>query len=131
MARWARYNPSPDGKTTGDCVIRALSRALGLGWVETYCMLAARGLALYDMPSANHVWGSLLRSHGFVQHVPETECPDCYTVGEFADEHPDGVHVIGTGYHAVCVERGVVFDTWDSRREAVAYYWSKEDQDAV
>ena len=34
------YNPNPLGKDTGDCVIRAISKALDYDWEKTYTELA-------------------------------------------------------------------------------------------
>lgn len=59
------YNPNPDGKHVGDCTVRAISAATGKSWEEVYTGLAVEGFALHDMPSANRVWGSYLRRHGW------------------------------------------------------------------
>lgn len=40
---YVHYNPNPNGKSVGDCVIRAISRATGKDWGEVYtgiCLLA-------------------------------------------------------------------------------------------
>lgn len=29
---WRQYNPNPKGLLVGDCVIRAISKALGMTW---------------------------------------------------------------------------------------------------
>lgn len=55
-------------------------------------------------------------------------CPDCYTLEDFADDHPQGIFVVGTGNHVVTVEDGVLFDSWDSRSEYPVYYWSTEKE---
>ena len=48
-----------------------------------------------------------------------------YTVGEFADDRPDGTYILGTGTHAVAVVSGAVVDSWDSRGEVPDYYFIK------
>lgn len=50
---FVRYNPNPAGKNVGDCPVRAICKATGQGWHETYMQLCMQGLALADMPSAN------------------------------------------------------------------------------
>ena len=127
MAEWVMYNPSPAGRSVGDCSIRALTKALNIDWETAYAAAAFMGFQLNDMPSSNAVWGSLLRQHGFRRHIIPDSCPDCYTIGDFADDHPDGLYVVGSGNHVVTVRHGIVFDSWDSRGETALFYWTKGD----
>lgn len=120
------YNPNPAGKQVGDCPVRAIAKATGQNWDETYTGLCVQGLAMGDMPSANSVWGAYLRQHGFIRNVIPNTCPDCYTVAEFAKDHPCGVYVLALFSHVVCVEDGTIFDTWNSENEVPLYCWSKE-----
>ena len=62
---WIRFNPNPTGKNVGDCAVRAVSKALGMDWQQAYAEIAAEGYFLCDMPSANAVWGAVLRREGF------------------------------------------------------------------
>lgn len=126
MRMWIEYNPNPQGKNVGDCVVRAISKALDLPWEKTYILLCVEGLMRADLPSSNNVWSKFLKSKGFKRCTVE-DCPDCYTVDDFCREHPQGVYVIGTGSHAVCVENGNVFDAWNSLRETPVYYFEKGD----
>lgn len=89
--------------------------------------LCLQGLIMGDMPSANSVWGAYLRQHGFARNVIPNTCPDCYTVAEFAADHPRGVYVLALSSHVVCVEDGSYFDTWDSGSEIPLFYWAKEE----
>lgn len=125
MAGWRYFNPNPAGSRTGDCVIRAICAATGQDWDSTYTGVVFQGFALKDMPSSNYVWGQYLRSLGYERRSLPNACPMCYTVGEFADDHPDGTYILGTGTHAVAVVSGAVVDSWDSRGEVVDYYFVK------
>ena len=40
--------------------------------------------------SQTNVWGAYLRSRGFDRDMISNSCPDCYTVADFAAEHPHG-----------------------------------------
>ena len=91
------YNPNPSNIRVGDCVIRALSKALRKSWEDIYVSLCAEGLLFHDMPSSDYVWGMFLKKNGFQQKMVESICPDCTTVQRFADSHPDGVY--GTHIH--------------------------------
>lgn len=114
MADFIYYNPNPQGQKTGACVIRAIAVATDQDWDSVYTGLAFQGFALKDMPSSNYVWGEYLRSKGFTRRTIPDNCPVCYTVEQFADDHPDGRFVLGTGSHAIAVVDGYVYDTWDS-----------------
>lgn len=127
MAKWIYYNPNPFGAKVGDCVIRAISAATKQDWDKVYTGLAFQGFALKDMPSSNYVWGEYLQSKGFEKGYLPKQCPLCTTIGEFADDHPEGVYVIGTGTHAVCIRDGNVLDNWNSLNCIVDYYFYREE----
>lgn len=126
MANWRYYNPNPRGDKVGDCVIRAISAATGHDWDTTYTGVVFEGFVLKDMPSSNYVWGEYLRSRGFRRAVIPDTCPACYTVDDFANDHPDGVYVLGTGEHAIACINGEIWDTWDSRGEIPVYHYYLE-----
>lgn len=127
MARWVYFNPNPEGKRVGDCAVRALCKALDRDWEQVYTGLCLEGFALGDMPSADRAWGAYLRRHGFRRHaLPET-CPDCYTVADFAQEHPQGLYILALNSHVVCLLDGCWHDTWDSGDKTPLYYWTKEE----
>lgn len=119
------YNPNPARKSVGDCTVRAIAKATGQGWYETYIQLCMQGLALADMPTANHVWGAYLRKMNFERNVIPNTCPDCYTVADFAAEHPNGIYLLALPSHVVCIENGDWYDTWDSGGETPIYYWER------
>lgn len=125
---YRHYNPNPCGSRVGDCTVRALCAATGDEWEETYIALCLEGMCRGDMPSANQVWGAYLRSKGFRRHAMPDSCPDCYTVADFAREHPRGLYVLAIGGHVVTVRDGEWMDSWDSGGEVPAYYWVKEGE---
>lgn len=127
MAKWMMWNKNPSGRSVGDCAVRAVSVALDVDWETAYTMIAKNGFLMADMPSSNSVWGAVLREHGFSRYAIPNTCTDCYTVGDFADENPRGVYVVGTGNHVVTIKDGVVYDSWDSRNEIPQYYWTRSD----
>ena len=119
------FNNNPQGLKIGDCVIRAISAAMNQSWERTYIDLCIEGFVYKDMPNANSVWASYLHSKGWKRRsIPDT-CPDCYTVADFAAEHPDGVYIAATGSHAVCIKNGNIIDNWDSSDETVTYYFER------
>ena len=123
---WIEWNPSPTGRKVGDCAVRAVARALGVDWETAFLMLSVAAYGMGDMPSADSVWGAVLRQHGFYRQAIPNTCPDCYTVAEFAADHPNGIYVLALGGHVVTVEDGNWYDTWDSGGEVPQYYWYME-----
>lgn len=109
----------------GDCVVRAISKALNQPWEDTYIDLTIQGYLLGDLLSSNAVWGAYLKNKGFTRDIVSNDCPECYTIEDFCNEHPKGTFVIGTGTHAVCIENGCVFDTWNSSGETPIYFYYK------
>ena len=123
---YSYFNPNPiKNKRVGDCVVRALSKATGKSWEETYIELCLLGYIMGDLPSSNAVWDNYLKSQGFVRDIVSANCTSCYTINDFCEEHPKGTYIIGTGTHAVCVEDGCIFDTWQSGDETPIYYYHK------
>lgn len=125
MARWIMFNDNPAALSVGDCAVRAVQVALGVDWETAYAILASNGYLMGDLPSSNSVIAATLRQNGFYRAIIPNECPDCYTVEDFADEHPEGVYVLGTGDHVVSVVDGDVIDSWDSRGEVPQFYWER------
>ena len=119
------YNPNPLKLSVGDCTIRAISRALNWSWTHTYDALARQGFLMYDMPSANRVWGEFLKLNGFKKYqIPDT-CPSCYTVRDFCYDYSIGTYILGTGEHVICVVDGDYYDSWDSGNEIPIYYFKR------
>lgn len=122
---YSYYNANPYKIRVGDCVIRAISKALNQPWEDTYIDLTIQGYLLGDLLSSNAVWGAYLKSKGFTRDIISNDCPECYTIEDFCNEHPKGTFIIGTGTHCVTVENGCVFDTWNSSGEVPIYFYYK------
>lgn len=123
---YIQYNANPVNARVGDCVIRAVSKALNQSWEETYIGMMIQGYIMFDMPSANHVWGAYLRHKGFNRSAIPNACPDCYTVKDFCSDHPSGSYVLAVDGHVIAAVNGNYYDTWDSGDEVPLYYFSKE-----
>lgn len=122
------YNPNPGGARVGDCTVRALCRALGQSWEATHAGLYIDSYCLYDMPSANRVWGAYLRRRGFSRRALPEACGEGYTVADFARDHPRGTFVLAADGHVVCVQDGDWYDTWDSGGEIPVCYFAREER---
>ena len=123
---WIEYNPNPFGKRVGDCVVRAISKAINKPWGCVFIELCVQGFMMGDLPSSNAVWSAYLKHKGFKRCTIQ-DCPDCYDVENFCEENKKGIFVLGTGSHAVTVIDGNYFDAWDCGKEIPLYYFSKEE----
>ena len=131
MNRFVEYNANPKHARVGDCVIRAVSNAIGKEWGETYIDVCLQGYTMADMPSSNVVWGAYLKQKGFERMPVPNNCPDCYTLEDFCKDHDKGVFVVALPQHVVCVKDGYYFDTWDSGSEVPLYAWKKGEQHGI
>ena len=125
LKMWKYHNPNPNGKHIGDCTIRAISTALKKDWESVFMALSVQGFLMADMPSANAVTTAYLKNNGFRRRTIPDDCPDCYTIENFCEDHPKGTFVIGTGSHLTTVIDGCLWDSWDSRNETPVYYFEK------
>lgn len=125
MKLYVYENLNPQGKNVGDCAIRAVAKATGQTWIQAYMALYVHGLQLADLANSDAVWTSYLRNKGFTRGVIPDTCPDCYTVADFAEDHPVGTFVLGTGSHAVAVIDGTIYDAWDSSNAIPIFFMQK------
>ena len=122
---FVKYNPNPNAARVGDCAVRAVACATKVDWDRAFLALALQAFIMKDMPSSNAVWGQFLRSVGFTREVVRNDWEECYTVRDFAKEHPRGTYVLGLSGHVITVIDGDWYDTWDSGDETPIYYWER------
>lgn len=124
---WIKYNPNPTGRNVGDCAVRAITRALNTDWEDAYAMIVENGYAMGDMPSADSVWGAVLRQNGFYRKAIPNTCPDCYTVADFCRDNPRGTFVLAFGGHVATVVDGNLYDSWNSSQMIPVYVWYRKE----
>ena len=115
----------PNKHICGDCVIRAVSKALDCTWEESFKILTDRALKIKDVPNCRKTVTSVLKDYGFrwvaIKVEKGMKRP---TVSEFAKSH-DGTYVLKVAHHEVCVKGGKYYDIWDCGEKAVYGYWEK------
>lgn len=123
---YVEFMNNPVGRKVGDCAVRAMSKALNMGWESAYIALAINGLQMGDIMSSNSVSGALLRQNGFSKAIIPDRCPYCYTIDDFCRDNSKGIFVLGTGNHLVTAQDGDYYDSWDSGKEVPIYVWYKD-----
>lgn len=123
------YNANPKNRTTGDCVVRAVSEATGKSWDETYDALCEIGRKLKVMPNNKKAYGKFLEAIGWAkQKQPKKGDGTKYTGEEFCqileEGHKPIVAHIG-GHHVVCIKEGRVWDIWNSTGGCIGNWWQE------
>lgn len=124
---YVKFNPNPQGLIVGDCTVRAICAVTGESWYTVHDAVCELSREMADMPSADRVWWKLLEELGFEWNGMTNQCPHCYTVEDFATDHPDGVFVLGPFQHAVAVVDGDWLDSWDSGSTVPTYYFRRKE----
>ena len=125
------YNPNPyhvkgTKATHGDCVIRAICKASGLGWFEVYDRLCARGREMGDFGDRISVYPTVLKDLGFKEFsVSRAAGKKALNVQRFIEEHPTGTYILRLAHHATAIVDGVCYDTWFPQGKTVYRYWQK------
>ena len=122
---WRRFQPNPFNISTSDCTVRAVCAVTGLDWRTAHRILCELSGELGEMPDRNRSWWAFLRAIGFTQFRLIDTCPDCYTVADFARDHPHGRYILGPHEHAVAVIDGDWWDSWDSGDTVPTYYFEE------
>lgn len=120
------FQPNLGGINTIDCPVRAICAVTGFKWETVHEMLCDLSRRMYDMPNSDRVWWELLRRLNFAQVRLLDRCPDCYTVADFAADHPKGQYILGPFEHAVAVVDGDWLDSWDSGDTVPMYYFRRK-----
>lgn len=125
---WIDYNPNPQQRRVGDCVIRAISKALGVDWEQAFAIVSEFAYNMADMPASDSVWGAVLRANGFYRRAIPNSCPSCYTAADFCRDHPRGVFVLGFGGHVATVVDGNLYDSWNSSQLSPQFYYYRKEK---
>lgn len=122
-------NRNPKGiLTTGDCVYRAISKALDKDWNEVVMELAELACETALAPNSTENFAIYLERHGFEKYKqPRHADGTKYKVKEFCEAHKTGTYVVNIAGHTFAVKNGKVYDTWDCSKfsNRVGNFWKK------
>jgi len=122
------YNPNPLKKETGDCVVRALTKATGKEWDEVYKELFEIGFELKVMPNSDEAWKEYLLRNGFEYcKITVKKGSKRPTVDSFTRSNKKGIFVLRVANHLVTAQDGYYYDTWDCGNKSLYGYYKKID----
>lgn len=123
---FVKFNQNPKQKRTTDCVIRAISFALGKTWEEVYRDLAEQGIENGLMLNDRNNWKLYLKVLGYnMERMPKTLNNKRYTVEQFADEiaRKGCTYIVKIANHITVVKDKKLYDTWNCKNKCVGNYW--------
>ncbi len=129
MSGYKYYQPNDKDlkDKTGDCQVRALSKALNISWLEAFDLTIpiCRRLQTYTIFDGNHEKTvEAMQDLGFVytgvSNKKGTKRP---TVKSFAASHKSGTYILKVSHHVVACVNGEYFDTWDSGHKSLYGYY--------
>lgn len=129
--RYKYYQPnSKDLKDEyGDCTIRALSKALGVSWLEAFDLT----IPFCRKHQVSNIFGApskierqMIEPLGFkYQGISNKKGSKRPTVDSFAKGHPTGTYILNVANHVVCCTDGIYYDTWDCGGKSLYGYYEK------
>lgn len=131
MNRYVYYQPNEkDLKDNyGDCTIRALTKALGISWLEAFDLMIpycreyqCSNIFNLPRPICNEVMDKLGFDYTGVSNKKGTIRP---TVKTFAEKHKQGIYILNVANHEVTVVDGKYYDTWDSGNCSLYGFYTK------
>lgn len=113
------YNMNPEGKTIGDCVIRAISLALGIEYYEVIEMLYRYSDNNECDMLSKDCYGGML---GDNFKIPRFTAKNA-TVKQVAEDFKDNILIIRVNQHLTTSIKGDIYDIWNPENEKVDCFW--------
>lgn len=133
LAEWKKYNANSRNRSTGDCVTRAISLALGEDYDKIHKELCAMARKIgADAFNKIASFSRYLREvHGLERQSVKTyySDPTPITLEEFCEKEPQGTFLILNGKkpggtdHMACIIDGNLYDSWDISKQYVTSIW--------
>lgn len=123
---YVEYNPNPQGKKVGDCVVRAICKATGMDWDIVFMDLCEIAFDEKCMPNEKDAYEKYIIKKGLEwRSIKVTKGSKRPTVKSFAKDHPQGTYIMRVANHLVTVQDGKYYDLWDSGECCVYGYWER------
>lgn len=112
------YNVNPEGKSTGDCVIRAICLALNEDYFEVLEELVKNSKYFNCDTLVKECYSKMLDNSGFRKYDGGGR-----TVAEIAESFPEDKLIIRIEGHLTCSLYGDIYDIWNPSDEIVDCFW--------
>lgn len=111
----------------GDCVMRALTKALGKEWLTVFEEMIPLMREMQCPFNCKPCYQKYLEEYnGFTyQGISNKKGTKRPTVDSFAKSHKQGTYVLSVANHLVTVVDGKYYDTWDCGYKSLYGYWEK------
>ena len=135
MKRFCYYQPNDKDlkDKTGDCQVRALSKVLGISWVEAFDLTIpiCRELQTYTIFDCNlEKTHSAMTSLGFTYTgISNKKGSVRPTVESFAKTHKTGKYILKVANHVVACVDGKYYDTWDCGWKSLYGYYTLNEEE--
>ena len=123
---YKHYQPNKNDikDTTGDCVVRALTKVTGKDWLQVFDELVPIARRIQCMQNDKKCYQEYLKQQGFTYHgVSNKKGTTRPTVSSFARKHKQGTFLARVAGHVVAVVDGHFYDTWDCGEKSMYGYW--------
>lgn len=114
------YNQNPNGYHIPDCVIRAISLAMGISYYDVISYLHLNG-EIFKCDDLNVRCYQKLLDFDF--KLPHMELTREKTAGEVAEDFPNNILLLRMPGHLSCSISGVIHDIFDCSEEIVTDFW--------
>lgn len=123
---YLKLNVNPKNRRTGDCVIRAITKAAGKDWYEVFDGLCALARKKASVPTEVKIYGAYLEQNGFIKQSCSPAAGERRkTVKELAGTLKKPA-VVKVANHAVAIDgRGNYVDIWDCGNKCAYTLWIK------
>ena len=119
------FNANPKCKKVADCVIRAISTAIGESWQDVYRDMVNHSIkectVFNDKKFIKKYISNVLGLE--MQKQPRYTNGGKLTVSEFATYYNNGTYIVTIANHLTVVKNGAILDTWDCSNKCVGNYW--------
>lgn len=120
------FNPHPQNKRVRDCVKRAIVKASGKSYAEV-----SKELNRYKKISGAKTYNEWKNVDPYIENEMGgkrmafivQKGQNRMNGGEFCQRFPRGVFLLKMANHLVCVQDGVIFDSWDSSEKCIYVAW--------
>lgn len=124
------YNENPQGKDKrgyvwdrADCVIRALGKASGYGWLKAFDYLTIKARRDFNVVNDGVALRRWLQEDGGVWTPCKAERgKGRMDANTFAETHPNGRYVLSLAHHEVACVDGKLYDVWNCGEKCVYGY---------